>query len=280
MQNATILMAALVLMHHSKETSAQAKAPKVLTDSSMALGYIKPESHCFSHVDQKCNVQPGKYIDSKSLAVISGVFTCNTQGTRHYFKVFYNNKEYFINQEDLITDAGYFEQISKMNPEAVENFKSHAGNTAQVLYLNKLKEVQSFLEGCKVRGLMLLDWSVYDESEYTQGTSIKIRVHNPTLKTIKYLWFTFLGLNPVGDKVTDKKRGTNITMQGVGPIKPSEEGTYEFSYVWFTDMVDDARIVSIKVQYMDGSVKVISKPSDIILSNDYHDILTDGSGED
>ncbi len=273
-------MVVCMISNHPESVRAQLKTPKVLTDTSMALGYIKPESHCFSLVDEKCNIQPGKFVESKSLAVISGVYTCKMPVTRNYFKIFYNNREYFINQDDIVTDAGYFEQISKMSLETAEAFKRHAGIAAQAVHLKKLKEVQSFIERCKAKGLMLLEWSVYDESEYTQGTSVKVSVHNPTSKTVKYLWFTFVGLNPVGDKVTDKKRGTNITMQGVGPIKPSEGGSYEFSYVWFTDMVDDARILSIKVQYMDGTVKVISNPSDVIMSNEYQDILAETSADE
>lgn len=110
-------------------------------------------------------------------------------------------------------------------------------------------------------GVVLLDWSFKDESEYTEGTSIEFSVLNPTGKTIKYLWFTVTGYNPVGDKITDIKRKTSaITVKGVGPIKPTDSGTYEFSYVWFTDLVDKVVVNSIKVQYMDGSFKTLVNP--------------------
>jgi hypothetical protein len=43
-----------------------------------------------------------------------------------------------------------------------------------------------------------------------------------------------------------------------GPIKPDENGSYNFKYTWFTDLVQRVKITQIKVQYMDGSFKTIT----------------------
>ena len=62
-------------------------------------------------------------------------------------------------------------------------------------------------------------------------------------------------------------------MKGVGPIKPEENGTYEYKYVWFTDLVETAKILSIKIQYMDGSFKTVVNPKEIMLTKNLLDIL-------
>lgn len=126
-----------------------------------------------------------------------------------------------------------------------------------------------FLKNGRIKGLTLLVSVIYDESEYTEGTSAKFVVYNPTQKTIKYLWFTVVGFNPVGDKVIDRVKGvSNITLKGVGPIEKDESGTYEFDYVWFTDMVETFKIISIKVQYMDNTIKTISNVKEITFTDD------------
>jgi len=92
--------------------------------------------------------------------------------------------------------------------------------------------------------------------------------------TIKYLWFTFVGYNAVDDKIIDRKRGSsNITVKAIGPIKPDESGSYDYTYVWFTDLVETAVISNIKVQYMDGTFKTISNPKEIMLKKDLYNLI-------
>ncbi len=132
----------------------------------------------------------------------------------------------------------------------------------------------NFLADCKSKGLAITRWATYDESEYTDGTSLQISVYNPTQKIVKYIWVTITGYNPVDDKIVDRKRGTsNITVKAVGPLEPDKTGTYEFSYVWFTDLVSTALINSIKVQYMDGTIKTIANPKGIELPKKSYDVL-------
>jgi hypothetical protein len=102
-------------------------------------------------------------------------------------------------------------------------------------------------------------------------------VFNPTSKTIKYFWFTFIGYNPVGDPVVDfKRRTSSITVKAVGPIDPNKNGSYEFKYVWFTDLAETAKISSIKVQYMDGSFKTIFNLKPVMLDDKSYNWLNEG----
>jgi hypothetical protein len=153
-------------------------------------------------------------------------------------------------------------------------FRFNAERMAKLIYESEIDSISTFLDGCKKAGLVMLNWSFYKESEYTEGMSAKVEVYNPTKKTIKYIWLTFIGYNPVGDKVIDTRKGTsNITVNAVGPINPNENGAYEFKYVWFTDLVKTAKISLIKVQYMDGSFKTIINPKSISLKEEYYNFL-------
>lgn len=78
-----------------------------------------------------------------------------------------------------------------------------------------------------------------------------------------FIWFSVQGKNPVGDAV-----GGVRTVKAVGPIEPDAGGTYRFEYTWMTDLVETAVFKSIKVQYMDGSVKVIAHPDRVVMDDD------------
>jgi hypothetical protein len=73
-----------------------------------------------------------------------------------------------------------------------------------------------------------LNWSFYDESEYTEGTGTRIEVYNPTNKSIKYLWFSFVGYNAVDDILVIVEQVQNYNIKRCRSIKPDENGSYEF----------------------------------------------------
>lgn len=108
-----------------------------------------------------------------------------------------------------------------------------------------------------------------DESEFTEWTGLKITFSNLSNKTIKYIWTSIVGYNSVGDKVVDrKKKVSSIQVQSVSPIKPNNDAEFEFNYISLTDLVDNAKITYIKVQYMDGTTKTINHPAEITLDKD------------
>jgi hypothetical protein len=88
-------------------------------------------------------------------------------------------------------------------------------------------------------------------SDYTIGCNISLT--NFGKKIIKYVFITVTATNPVDDKVGTK------TVKAVGPIKPSETGTYEFSDIIYSRTARYLTIDNIKIQYMDSSIKIISK---------------------
>lgn len=47
----------------------------------------------------------------------------------------------------------------------------------------------------------------------------------------------------------------------------------KFNYVWYSDLVERVKILSVKVQYMDGTIKIINKPNEITLSRDLYQLV-------
>ena len=247
-----------------------------ITDSTLVLGFVT-EDDAFScdnwDPSYLCTCLPSIFFEKGTIVVVSGVRTCKSE---RYFEIIYKNKVYYIKKEYLRFGGNidYSTKISSLSEEQAYRFRENAVYSATLLHKNKLNEALKFLESCKTQGLAIVDWRVFDESEYTDGTSFRIEFYNPTKKVIKYITTTIVGYNPVGDKVYNKlKQSYNCQVKSVGPIKPDSYGSYSFNYVWFTDMVETAKIISIVVQYMDGTTKIITNSESIRLKRNLYDYM-------
>lgn len=247
----------------------------VVTSSTFA-GKTISSSLCWPALDV--------YLEENTPVLIGGITNCEKNSYPisapvEIIIIYYNNEMLYIKKEDLQVQEGVFAKFREMNTERAEAFRLRVAAVSEKLYkLNKTK-AKSFLAAAKSKGLVILNWEYYDESKYTSGTSVKIRIYNPTSKTIKYVWFTFAGYNAVGDRVIDSRRGATIVRKGIGPLKPGEEGSYVYEYVWFSDLVETAKIISAKVQYMDGTIKQINSPKDIIMPKSLFKVIEMGYEE-
>lgn len=246
---------------------------KELTDSTLVCGVLKDFTSVGKYIELSCYLSDTQYLNEGTFLVVSGVKKCES---KKFFKVYYKNEEYYIELSKLLfhDDTDYFEIINNFSAESKERFNYHAKAGAALYHYNKLKKLVDFMDSCKPKGVAVLKWSVYDESEYTDGTGVKIVFHNPTKKTIKYIWVGFIGYNAVQDKVIDRGKSLK-SVKCIGPIAPESDGSYEFEYVWFTDIVENAKISSLKVQYMDGTMKNVISPSKVILDSDIYEYCLD-----
>lgn len=105
----------------------------------------------------------------------------------------------------------------------------------------------------KKYGIGLISYQATDD-DYATGANFFI--FNPTAKTIKYIWFTVAGENPVGDLVKTNT-GYYKTLKAIGPIESNSIGEWSFDYVWSTDIVQYLKIATIKIQYMDGTYRTV-----------------------
>lgn len=88
-------------------------------------------------------------------------------------------------------------------------------------------------------------------SEYVTGC--RMNYHNFGKKRIKYIFTTVAALNAVGDPVSVK------TLKSIGPIEPSESESYTFDTSFFSKIIERIKITGLKIQYFDGSIKIIPK---------------------
>ena len=108
--------------------------------------------------------------------------------------------------------------------------------------------------------LMIGNYEVTGE-DYTIGFNISL--HNVAYKKIKYAYITVTAFNDVDDVVGKK------TVTAVGPIERGNPGSYEFEDIIYSRVASRLKINSIKLQYMDGTQKLI--PQAAINSITYRD---------
>lgn len=149
-----------------------------------------------------------------------------------------------IEQEEKNAEIAYKEQLAR-NKHTLDS-------------LNKL--IDKTLVTFRSKNLILYDWS-WNYPEYSSSIDVSITILNPYKQKIKYLWFTIKAYNPVDDIVRDGITSkAEVTVKGVGPIEYSEKGSYEFENVLYSKVVDRVKISQIKLQFFDGTFKVISNP--------------------
>lgn len=263
--------------------SCFAQKPNKLTDSTTAVAIIKADdTYLCTFKDKSCQCITGRVLDKGSRLIISGARECNdiARENNKFFTVLFENVEYLIECPFVsISDTNFYTQLMSMTEDKKEAFRNHAFKVMNALNLMEQVKVAKFVKNAVAQGLFIENWSFYDESEYTNGTGIKFEVINTANKTIKYISFTLLGLNGVGDPVKGKLGANTITVKGVGPIEPHQSGSYDFEYAWLSDLIQEVKITSVKIQYMDNTFKVISNPQSVIITDYHRKILDEATKE-
>lgn len=172
---------------------------------------------------------------------------------------FYNGEAVFLRESNVRISIEGLQRLSTITDSVIEasyeNWKSASASSFQGNREAAMAEVRK----TSAQGVALLDHSVFDVSEVTQGTGFKVSLLNTGKKTIKYITFSVVGLNAVEDPVRDRLTGsTTVALRGVGPIEPLTTATYSKDYMWMTDLVEYHRITGIAIQYMDGSTKKLT----------------------
>jgi hypothetical protein len=200
-----------------------------------------------------------------------------------YYEIAYLGNNYFIYKEDLsLFDNQYnFELLLKDSILKTDSFKKYNISNSDLnrveLEIENIKlklDVYKFIDLCRPKGLVVISNSVFNESEYTDGKSFSFEVINLSKKKIKYITFNVIGYNAVDDKVIDRGKYLK-SIKGVGPINYDDKAYYSFKYVWLTDLVKYAKVVNIKIEYMDGSSKIIDNPNSVTLSLEQYMLYND-----
>lgn len=242
---------------------------KKLTDTTFVLGYMNAAEFATKSLSN-AGLKTGqeKRIGKNSVVVI---ISARIGNLFEYYEVAYQGESYFVYRENvtLSENSNYeFFDFLHADKKIIDSIRPRAIAISSKVYQQKLSNALKFINYCKKVGLLIIDKSIYDESEYTEGTSFKCEVLNLSTKTIKYITFNVQGYNAVDDKVSSLK-----PLKGIGPIAKNQTSKYKFDYVWFTDIVQTFKLLSIKVQYTDGTIKSFTDINSIYDSNEYLDLI-------
>lgn len=178
----------------------------------------------------------------------------NVRGT-DYYKAVLHGKSFFIECSKVTLDNPESLDYLLSKPQDVRDaFFDFAKIAGRYFYCQERMENLTEFRKLIKKGFAVLEAHPYDMSEYTDGTGMKFSFLNTSDKTIKYITINFTGYNAVDDPVPSRGK-TTLTRKGIGPIEPFETASYDFEYVWFTDIVDYTKVRSILVQYTNGTSK-------------------------
>jgi len=263
----TIVALVLPAVSWAQETSSGPEQQDHFLIGVIADGSIGGES-----LSEFCTESDSHYFEAKTVVFVLGKKDCSTaySAAKPFLEVAWRGKTYFIDADKVTFDEPYKTRMDNLDGAGWAAAREEGLTGSMLVRRNELEKALKALEGTKPQGLAVVSWAVVDESEYTNGTGVRIAVYNPTKKTIKYIWFTIVGINAVDDAV-----GGPRTVKAIGPLDADASGEYRFEYVWPTDIVESAKFRQIKVQYMDGSQKVITRPGDVVLDADAASVLSE-----
>jgi hypothetical protein len=249
------LLASLVVL------SAPAWGNKTPEDVPLALASQAKGKLYYQALSEDCDAGGVQYAPRKIMIALSGSRDC--QGVQ-WLIGFYKGERVYLEASKVFYQHEKLAELQRYRAEQVEESARNTSLDIEELYLETLvKEMRSKAK----LGVAVLDWGITDESEYTRGTGFHFKVGNFGKKTIKYIWMDVQGLNPVRDPVNDGLGKRTKTVKAVGPIEPDTTAKYSFDYVWHTDLVEYFKVVGLRVQFMDGSIKKIPRPDDAEVSD-------------
>lgn len=111
------------------------------------------------------------------------------------------------------------------------------------------------IAGAKKSGIGIAEFGI-NLSEYDDDvvTGFRASFYNFSAKKIKYIYITVRADNAVGDIVSTR------TVRAIGPIPNGEMGSYNYDSTFYSKIIETVRITSLKVQYFDGTTKLVTGP--------------------
>ncbi len=90
------------------------------------------------------------------------------------------------------------------------------------------------------------------------GVGPKHLYYNASDKVMKYITFTYIPYNSVNDVVQCTVNGkTEASGKLTGPIAPGSFNAVEWDVMWYNPTITKIKLVSIHIEYMDGSEEMI-----------------------
>jgi hypothetical protein len=225
-----------------------------------------------------CRDESPIQVPAGEIVPVSGIKTCTPKyGTEieKFFEIGYRGKIRYIRQNELLLTPESLKKLEAATEDELISLQASAPEASKMVYKVALKDAWDKIQKTKSSGVAILKYGLFDESEYTDGTGFEITYYNSSKKIIKYINATIVGYNAVGDPVRSAFGGNaGTSLRGIGPVEPDELATYKKSYAWHTDIVQRMRVVSLNIQYMDGSKSTVKNPSSVVLDRSIYDLIT------
>ena len=86
------------------------------------------------------------------------------------------------------------------------------------------------------------------------GVEIWHIIYNAGTKAMKYVTFTYVPYNAVGDRVyCSIKKTAEVVCRLTGPIEPGEESRLSWENLWYNPTVSRIELLNVKIEYMDDT---------------------------
>ncbi len=171
-------------------------------------------------------------------------------------------KNYYPNSKERMQLVKYFSDSIQAKKDKEEAEKFRIKEIQQKKELDSLLKVkEALLKNAREKNIVLVDWTWGYENEYSSSVDFHAKIVNPYKQRIKYISFTFSATNPVGDPALDKFTGKrSVTLRGIGPVEYGDFGEWDFEDAFYCRTVESIKISTIKIQFFDGTIKVINNP--------------------
>lgn len=237
-----------------------------LKKEDLIIGISNTDTYLGKEFPTNCNLEITEILKPQTSLLVYGYLNCEANN-KGFYKIIYNHNIYFANEKEITLLPEHEKNVKSLDSLTSIKMKEKALEFSMILQKDIENKADEYLIKAKTDGILIKTASVFDESEYTNGTGFKITFANPSKKTIKYIWFTVSGINRVDDLVGTK------TLKGVGPLETNQIADFSYDYVWLNDLVEYFKIPSIKIQYMDGTFKTIQNAHKLIIPETYQNLI-------
>lgn len=261
------------------QASDEAAPATAETVAARPIGMLKGMVKGADRLSETCTLEDPKKLPNRAIVVVVRKVSCTSRyglrGSKDFFEVLYAGEVRLVPSDAVFMLDKHKEIFERIGPDQIEASFEEWRKFSLFARIRDLERALAAFKETGKYGVALVNSSIFDVSKYTEGTGFEATVLNSGKKTIKYVTFTVTGLNAVGDPVSGRARaGVSPTLRGIGPIEPDATATYSKDYMWMTDIVQSYRIRSIKLEYMDGTSKVISDVKKIqIDERDYETLM-------
>ena len=263
----------------------------------MIIGFVEKDVIVGKSIDDKCNlVSQSAFIsllkEYPTTTIVTDYILCNNGSPNLFFEIYDGVSFKYVKTSDVsfnekIDKDNLKVQFATMSPEEKKFLKDNVGNMANLMRQTehsisvdkKADEMFETLEPFHLAKKQGIGFITYHPTSNYGITGATFKVYNPSPKTIKYIWFTIAGENAVEDLVRLSNGKYYTTVKGIGPVESEAISTWSFDNIWLSDIIEYLRISTIKIQYMDGSVKSLKYNDEMYIGTAAYDEFNKASDD-